>query len=163
MNASGGRQVRAVPVDAPEARRLLREYIADVAGRYHGRPATSAEVDAELAADPSDDLAPPGGRFLLAVRDGTVEGCVAVRLLSPGVAELKRLYVRPAARGRGCGAALVAAAERGAAGLGAAVLRLDTRDDLVEARRLYVRHGFAEIPAYNAGRFADHWYEKRLG
>lgn len=42
------------------------------------------------------------------------------------------------------------------------MLRLDTRSDLVEARALYVRHGFAEIPAYNDNPYAQHWYEKPL-
>jgi len=154
--------IRPAPVHSPEAARIIREYVTDVAARYHGRPATRAEVDAELAADPSDDLAPPGGRFWLAHRGGAPVGCVAIRLIAPGVAELKRMYVRPEARGSGCGAALVAAAERGAVQLGARVVRLDTRHDLVEARRLYVRSGYAEIPAYNDSRWARRWYEKRL-
>jgi hypothetical protein len=39
---------------------------------------------------------------------------------------------------------------------------LDTRLDLVEARSLYVRHGYAEIPAYNQGPYAEIWYGKDL-
>jgi ribosomal protein S18 acetylase RimI-like enzyme len=41
-------------------------------------------------------------------------------------------------------------------------LELDTRDDLVEARRLYERRGFEEVPAFNAGRYAQHWFVKTL-
>ena len=151
-----------MPVHAPDAVRIIREYVTDVAGRYYGRPATRTEVDTELTADPSDDLSPPSGRFWLAYRGGTAVGCVAIRLMSAEVAELKRMYVRPPERGSGCGAALVAVAERAAAELGARVVRLDTRHDLVEARRLYVRSGYAEIPAYNDSRWAQRWYEKRL-
>jgi hypothetical protein len=44
----------------------------------------------------------------------------------------------------------------------ARVMRLDTRRDLVEARALYAAHGYAEIPAYSSGPYADHWYEKHL-
>jgi GNAT superfamily N-acetyltransferase len=87
---------------------------------------------------------------------------VGLRLLAPPVAELKRMFVRPAYRGRGIGAGLLAAAERGARSLGASTVRLDTRHDLVEARGLYTAHGYVEIPAYNDGPYAEHWYEKRL-
>ena len=42
-------------------------------------------------------------------------------------------------------------------------IRLDTRADLVEARALYARHGYVEIPAYSHGPYAEHWFEKRPG
>jgi hypothetical protein len=41
-------------------------------------------------------------------------------------------------------------------------LRLDTRGDLVEARRLYARHGYLEIPAFSEGPYAEHWLGKTL-
>jgi ribosomal protein S18 acetylase RimI-like enzyme len=41
-------------------------------------------------------------------------------------------------------------------------LRLDTRADLSEARALYTRHGYAEIPRYNDNPWAQHWYAKPL-
>jgi hypothetical protein len=43
-----------------------------------------------------------------------------------------------------------------------ATLRLDTRSDLTEARRLYARHGYREVPAFSQGPYADHWFEKTL-
>ncbi|WP_428833194.1 hypothetical protein [Micromonospora coerulea] len=52
--------------------------------------------------------------------------------------------------------------EETARAAGADRIRLDTRDDLIEARALYARHGYVEIPAYNAGRYAEHWFEKLL-
>lgn len=141
-----------------EATSLLRDYFTDVASRYYGRPATEAEVDAALAEDPSDDLA----RFLVGRRDGAPGGCVGLRLIGPGVAELTRMFVRPSARRTHGGHALLAAAEDAALDLGAHTMRLDTRHDLTEARALYAAHGYAEIPAYSHGPYADHWYEKRL-
>nr|WP_216217243.1 GNAT family N-acetyltransferase [Amycolatopsis aidingensis] len=141
---------------------VLRRYILDIGERYYRRRPTEAEVDAALAEDPSDELAPPRGEFLLATWAGSVAGCVGVRLLEPGIAELKRMFVEPWARGRGRGALLLAAAEEAARGLGARAIRLDTRTDLVEVRALYARHGYAEIPAYNDGPYAQHWFEKRL-
>ncbi|TDQ53451.1 GNAT family N-acetyltransferase [Actinorugispora endophytica] len=154
--------IAPVPPDHPDAAAVLRRYTADVAGRYYGRPATEEEVDAAIAGDPSDDLAPPDGLFLLARgRDG-VAGCVGVRRVDAGTAELRRLFVSAEARGSGCGSALVAAAEQAARGLGAATIRLDTRRDLVEARSLYARRGYTEVPPFNDGPYADHWYAKRL-
>jgi GNAT superfamily N-acetyltransferase len=141
-----------------EATNLLRAYFTDVASRYYGRPATESEVDAALAEDPSDDLA----CFLVGRYAGIPSGCAGLRLLSPGIAELTRMFVHPRARRTGGGHALLAAAEQAALRLGAHTIRLDTRSDLVEARALYAAHGYAEIPAYSSGPYAEHWYEKRL-
>ncbi len=146
---------------APEPERmpsLLRDYFTDVASSYYGRPATEAEVDAALAEDPSDDLA----CFLVGRLGGVPSGCAGVRLIEEGVAELTRMFVRPEARRTGGGRALLAAAEDAAVRLGARVMRLDTRKDLVEARGLYAAHGYVEIEPYSAGPYADHWYEKHL-
>ena len=68
----------------------------------------------------------------------------------------------PAARRRGLGASLVTEVERLAREHGARTLRLDTRADLVEARRLYSRLGFGEVPAFNRGPYAEHWFAKTL-
>ncbi|MCX2969568.1 MULTISPECIES: GNAT family N-acetyltransferase [Streptomyces] len=78
------------------------------------------------------------------------------------MAELARVYVRGALRGTGGGAAVATAAEETARELGAGVMRLDTRADLVEARALYAARGYHEIPAYHDGPHADHFLEKRL-
>ncbi|MCT2593050.1 GNAT family N-acetyltransferase [Streptomyces sp. N2-109] len=161
--AGPGWTLAPVPVAHPEAVAVLRVYIEELAERFYGRPATEQEIEDALVKEPSDDLAPPGGVFLLArSADGAVSGCVGVRLIGARVAELKRVFVHPHARGRGGGALLLEAAEGAARELGADVLRLDTRGDLVEARALYARHGYREIPAYNEGPYAEHWYEKRL-
>ncbi|MEV5754127.1 GNAT family N-acetyltransferase [Actinoallomurus sp. NPDC052308] len=149
----------AIGPEPVETAGLLRTYFTDVASRYYGRPATEAEVDAAMAEDPSDDLA----CFLVGRYAGVPAGCVGLRLISPGVAELTRLYVIPAARRTGGGRALLAAAEEAALRLGARTMRLDTRRDLVEARALYAAQGYQEIEPYNNGPYADHWFEKHLG
>ncbi|SCE64706.1 Acetyltransferase (GNAT) family protein [Micromonospora chaiyaphumensis] len=140
---------------------MLREYLAEMVRRWHGRPERPGEVSAALAESPSDDLAPPTGLLLLARRNGHLAGCAGLRW-RPGWAELTRVYVRPAHRGAGGGAALLAAVETYARGAGVDRIRLDTRSDLVEARALYARHGYREIPAFNADRYAQHWFEKLL-
>lgn len=151
------------PVSAPESAALLRRYYSELIVRYYGRPTDEAELSAVLAEEPSDDLTPPTGEFLVARRDGEPAGCAGVRVLDASTVELTRMYVTPEARGQGAAGLLIAAAERLARDtFGAAAVRLDTRKDLVEARALYAKHGYAEIPAYNDGKYADHWFEKKL-
>lgn len=154
--------VAAESVHGADSAALLRTYMADVASRYYRRPATGAEVDAALAEDPSDHLAPPRGVFLV-LRNGTRPvGCVGLHRLTTAEAELNRLYVMPDTRGMGAGRRLLAAVEEVARDWGVAAIRLDTRHDLVEARGLYASVGYVEIPAYNAGKYAEHWFQKQL-
>ncbi|MEC3979165.1 GNAT family N-acetyltransferase [Amycolatopsis sp. H20-H5] len=155
--------ISPLPVDHPDAVGLLREYMTDVASRYYGRPATDAEVDTALAEDSHADLMPPTGVLLVARRDdGSLAGCVGTRLVEDGLTLLTRMYVRPDARGQRGGERLVAAAEDAARGMGARVMRLDTRKDLVEARALYARTGYVEVEPFNNGKYADHWFSKNL-
>ncbi|MCO1593587.1 GNAT family N-acetyltransferase [Micromonospora sp. RHAY321] len=147
--------------DQPDAVRLLREYMTEMVVRYHRRPALPGEVDEALAEMPSDDLAHPTGLLLLAHHGADVAGCAGLRW-GPDWAELTRVFIRPAHRGAGGGAVLLAAVEGHARAAGADRIRLDTRADLVEARALYARHGYVEIPAYSHGPYAHHWFEKRL-
>src|SRR4029077_14151197 len=92
--------------DVAEARRLFKEYEAslDVDLRYQG-------FEQELAGLPGA-YAPPRGRLLLAVDDSAPAGCVALRPLGADVGEMKRLYVRPAARGKRVGRILADAVIR---------------------------------------------------
>ncbi|MEU9386952.1 GNAT family N-acetyltransferase, partial [Streptomyces sp. NPDC048279] len=85
-----------------------------------------------------------------------------VRLLDPATAELTRVFVHEGLRGRGGAALLVAAAEDAARALGAGRIVLDTRTDLVEARALYARLGYAETAPHNDDRYAEHWFRKEL-
>jgi GNAT superfamily N-acetyltransferase len=149
-------------IDDPAALAVIRDFFADIVGRYYGRPATGEEVDQVLADEPADDLVPPAGTFLLAERDGVPAGCVGVRLLDTRTAEVTKLFVYPAARGDAGGARLLGAAETAARGLGAEVVRLNTRGDLVEARRLYARQGYLETEPYKTGPYVDHCFAKTL-
>lgn len=124
---------------------------------------TDDEFAAALTECPNDDLVPPSGAVLLArLPDGTPVGCVGVRVVRPDLTELTRLYVRPEGRGSGCARQLIAAAEDVARRFGATSMRLDTRDDLVEARALYARTGYVEIAPYNDDKYAEHWFSKSL-
>ncbi|MCX2729900.1 GNAT family N-acetyltransferase [Saccharopolyspora sp. NFXS83] len=157
--------IEAEPVGGAGIDAAIWEYVAEVGRRLLGRPATDAELRAVLDRDPHGDLAPPRGAFLVARDDdGDLIGCVGARLLDdlPATAELKRMYVRPAHRGVGLGRALLVAAERSAADLGATRIVLDTRTELVEARTLYGAHGYRETAPRNSHGDAEHWYAKTL-
>ncbi|MGW0434182.1 GNAT family N-acetyltransferase [Micromonospora sp. NPDC003197] len=151
----------ASPEEA-RSRVVLRAYYRDIVGRYYGRPATETEIDMVLADEPSDDLQLPSGLFWLATEGPTVLGCAGLRLLPDAVGEVTRVFVVPEGRGRGIGARLLAEIEQAARDRGLARLQLDTRDDLVEARRLYARHGYREVPAFNDSPYAAHWFAKDL-
>lgn len=155
-------EIRSSRPDDPRAAETLRAYMTDIVGRYHGRPTTTEEIDDLLREYPNDDLAPPAGAFLLAWDGEEILGCVGVRVLEPGTTEITRMFVHQNARRRGVASRLLAAAEDAGRALGATRMRLDTRKDLVEARALYPRHGYVEIPDYNGEFYADHWFEKQL-
>ncbi len=126
-----------------------------LAAGLFGEYAASLDVDLnvqgfaqELAGLPGG-YAPPRGELLLA-RDaaGAALGCIALRPLAGAACEIKRLYVRPEARGRDVGAALVGAVTRTARDLGYGEIRLDTLPSMTAAIALYRRLGFGPIPAY---------------
>jgi ribosomal protein S18 acetylase RimI-like enzyme len=72
------------------------------------------------------------------------------------------MFVMVSERRQGFGWRLLDELETVARNRGITRLELDTRDDLLEARRLYARHGFEEVPAFNAGKYAEHWFVKNL-
>ena len=108
------------------------------------------------------ELRPPGGAYLVGYEGEEPVAGGGLRRLGDGVAEVKRMYVRPAARSRGVAAALLAALESTALSLGYATVRLDTGPKQVHAQRLYRAAGYVDVPPYNDNPFACFWGEKRL-
>ena len=124
------------------ARELIEEYAASLSVDL-----CFQDLEHELAHLP-EEYGLPGGAFLLAEENGTCLGCIGLRRISDTIGEIKRLYVRSAARGRGAGRLLAEGIVAAARRLGYARLRLDTLPDMKEAQALYASLGFHAIPEY---------------
>jgi ribosomal protein S18 acetylase RimI-like enzyme len=106
--------------------------------------------DQELAGLPGD-YAPPDGRLLLATYVGRLAGCGALHKLESGICEMKRLYLRPAFRGKGIGRAMAESLIGEARAIGYRSMRLDTVEPkMKDAVGLYRLLGFREIAPYRA-------------
>ena len=108
------------------------------------------------------ELRGPGGAYVVGYEGEAAVAGGGVRRLAAGVAEIKRMYVRPSARSRGVAAALLAELEDTARTLGYTCARLDTGPRQVHALRLYRSAGYVGVPPYNDNPFACFWGEKRL-
>ncbi|CAM5779340.1 GNAT family N-acetyltransferase [Ottowia pentelensis] len=138
--------VAQTPEQIEGARALFQEY-ADQLGVdlcFQGFADELAGLPGEYAA--------PRGTLLLALVDGALAGCCALRPQDDadyaGAAEMKRLYVRKAFRGFGLGRQLSEAILEAALQRGYACVLLDTLDEMESARALYANLGFEEIPPY---------------
>ncbi|MBR0827892.1 MarR family transcriptional regulator [Bradyrhizobium manausense] len=141
----------------PVARYCLGEYYAELARRF------KQGFDVKLSRDPdAKDMVRPRGTFIVAMSDGLPIGCVGLKGSGGEIAEIKRLWVSPAARGLGLGRRLMDAAETAARELGITVLRLDTNSALPEAGQLYRSTGWTEIARFNDDPYPDLFFEKRV-
>ena len=138
---------RITPARTPEeiqnVRQLFREYVDGT-----GACECFERLAKEIAGLPGPYGTPPG-QLLLAELDGRSAGCVALRKLDDGICEMKRLYVRPAFRGRHLGRQLAEVIIKEARRIGYRAMRLDTLSSMVAARALYQSLGFCAIPRYN--------------
>jgi putative acetyltransferase len=131
------------PEEITRARQLFEEYAS-----WLEISLCFQNFDKELEGLPGD-YAPPDGRLLLVIEDDQLAGCIALRSLPGTACEMKRLYVRPAFRGRGLGRKLVAAIVDEAKEIGYDRMRLDTLPGKMDqALAMYRRFGFREIAPY---------------
>ena len=148
-------EIRREPAGSPDARRLLAAMEREMLDLY--------AVEAMPTPASFDDLEPPsGGAFLVGREDGRAVAGGGLKRLGPGVAEIKRMYVAPEARGGGAGRALLAALEDAARALGYRVVRLDTGRFQARALRMYLAAGYRPIADYNDNPYASFWGEKAL-
>lgn len=144
--------------DSEESLNLIRQLDEDLRRRYPEMPAQM--IHGLLPSDMVD----PRFTFFIARSDGLAVGCGAIRNLEPGVAEVKRMFVLPAFRGRGVARRLLAALESRALELGHSTVRLETGKGQPEAICLYKSSGYREIAAFGeyAGNAFSVCFEKQL-
>lgn len=154
--------IQFITPDSPEqlaaTRLIFREYAEQL-----GVDLCFQNFEAELAGLPGDYDAPEGA-LLLALVDGEVAGCCALRALDsvdyPNACEMKRLYVRKPFRRLGLGRQLAEAVLDAARVAGYHSVLLDTLDDMESARALYAELGFVDIPPYYHNPIAGAHYLK---
>ncbi|WP_307834326.1 bifunctional helix-turn-helix transcriptional regulator/GNAT family N-acetyltransferase [Paractinoplanes lichenicola] len=144
--------VDAVPDDDPDVRGCLTAYGKELGLRFpEGYDPAALTAPGTLAS----------GTMLLAREEGRPVGC-GLWILSGSFAEIRHLWVSPAARGYGLGARLLRELEQDAAAHGVTTLRLGTHTALTEAIALYRRAGYREIPSYDASPYNQLSFEKGL-
>ena len=121
---------------------MIEEYVAWIA-----LDLAFQEIDAEIDGLPGD-YAPPRGALLVVEDQGRLVGMIGLRPFTDAISEMKRLFVRPEARGRGLARQLVARVLEEARRLGYTEIRLDTLPMMGEAQGLYVALGFRDIAPY---------------
>lgn len=149
-SSSGRPQFRFITPESPEELELVRAVFREYASEL-GVDLCFQGFEDELQALPGDYRSPQGALWLALV-DGELAGCCALRQIDtvdyPNAAEMKRLYVRKAFRRFGLGRQLAEAALDAARSAGYHSVLLDTLDDMESARTLYAELGFEEIPPY---------------
>lgn len=105
------------------------------------------DFEGELQALPGDYV-PPAGALLVAEVGADIVAMIAFRPRGEGVCEMKRLFVRPSARGLGVGRALITRVMNDARAVGYREMRLDTLPVMGEAQAMYESFGFRDIEAY---------------
>ena len=150
-------EIASVDPEHPDARDCLAHYVAEL------------NLRSERGFDPSvgatalpHEVRPPAGEFFVAYLHGEAIGCGAVKHHAGAPAEIKRMWIAPAARGLGLGRRLLEHLEACALAGGARIARIETSAVLAEAIALYRSAGWVEVEPFNDEPFADHWLEKEL-
>jgi DNA-binding MarR family transcriptional regulator/GNAT superfamily N-acetyltransferase len=150
-------QIDVVDPARRPAQHCLHEYFAELNRRFDAGFDPTRTRPAELT-----EMRPPAGLFLVASLRGEPIGCGGLKFHGDDPAEIKRMWVSPAARGLGVGRRLLNELEHRAAADGCHAVRLDTNRNLAEAIAMYRSGGYAEVPAFNDEPYAHHWFEKHL-
>lgn len=151
-------EIRTVTAhDVPAVAALLREVLAEY-GLTFGE---GSETDAQVLALPGS-YESRGGRFWVAARGGALLGTCGVFPLGGGDWELRKMYLRDAARGTGLGRRLLAVAVDHARAAGGQRLVLDTTEQMTRAIAFYEANGFARDDAQVRGSRCSRGYARAL-
>lgn len=151
-------QFRDALIDAGDGAVLETAMVAEMAEVYNGFDIRSEGMPKAGAAE----MNPPNGVFLVGYLEGEPVCCGGLKRLDHEACEIKRMYVAPAARGKGVARMLLAPLEERARSEGYAVARLDTGPRQPHARALYESAGYREIPCFNGNTVATYFGEKRF-
>lgn len=139
------------------ARQCMNAFAAELSERLN------LDFDLKKSGDPElSQMQPPIGTFVVARLGDMPVGCVGVKGSGGTLAEIKRMWILPAARGLGLATRLMTTAETAARTLGIDTLRLDTNTTLFEAVSLYKSMGWTEIDRFNDDPYPDIFFEKSL-
>lgn len=160
---TGEGSARAADLDADRdrIRSLFWEYLQWANARVEAEFDVTFDIAAMLARDMAglEVFAPPEGRIVLWGAEPSGIGCL--KRSADGVGEIKRMYVRPDARGAGAGRAILDALIEAARAAGYRRIRLDSAGFMVEAHALYRSAGFRAIAPYPESEipaeFQRHW------
>lgn len=138
----------AVPPASDLIAAVLAEYDVAAGRQLEGGPLATAA-----------DFSPPGGAFVVGFVNDVAVCAAGIKDLGGGAAELKRMYVAPAFRGRGIARALLGTVEKTARDMGYQRVCLDSK---ASTWPIYLAAGYTEVPNYNDNPHADLWGEKPL-
>jgi DNA-binding MarR family transcriptional regulator/GNAT superfamily N-acetyltransferase len=149
-------EVRQCDPRQRDARFCLQTYYDELAVRFPDGydPAASPVADAEMTL--------PAGLLLIAYLHGEPVGCGALIFQPNGAGLVKRMWVAPMVRGLGLGRRVLSELEDRGRANGVRLMRLETKDVLSEAIRMYQTSGYREVAPFNDEFYADHWFEKTL-
>ena len=150
-------EVRQATPSGSEGSWCLAEYYRELAARFE------SGFDPALGNSNGDEeLTPPAGLFVIASLDAEPIGCGGLKFESASMAEIKRVWTAPSARGIGVARKIVRTLEEFARERGAKTVHLDTNRALKEAQTLYRSEGYREVARYNDNPYAHCWFEKDL-
>jgi len=150
-------ELRQEDPDGPAARALWAEYMTLVRDRAGPDFEPTERIFGTV-----DVFRGPNAAWLVLYDDGAPVACAGLRELEPGVAEIKRMFVTPRARGRGHARRLLAELERLAREAGQRWMRLFTTDMLPEAMALYASEGYTVRSAHPVDDRSEYWLERAL-
>ena len=149
-----------IDIESPSsaaARFCIASYFSELDTRFDTGFDPSRSISADVA-----ELTEPVGLLLVARLREEPVGCGALKLHGAEPAEIKRMWVAPAARGLGIGRRILSELEQRARERRVGLVRLETNKTLREAMGLYRSAGYVEVDAFNDEPYAQHWFAKRL-